>query len=172
MKTTKRILAILLTLLTLFGICAFAAFAVDGKTCKCANKHDMKLIVDYSCKKDIEKNYMVFYCETCDTYKTVDLDAPGPHDPEVIKGKNASCTENGLTDGEKCKVCGEITKEQKATNKAPHVNNGEDYCANCGADMLDNRCPYCNKDHGTSFGGKITRFFHDIAYRFQSFFGR
>jgi len=172
MKSTKRFFAILLSMLMLVSVFAFAASAATDKTCKCENLHDMKLIVDYSCKKDLKKNYMVFYCEICDTYKTVDLEKAGEHEEEIIKGKDSTCTENGLSDGVKCKVCGDTIKEQTVTEKKPHVNNGEDYCANCGADMLENRCPYCNKDHGTSFGGRITRFFHDIAYNFQKMFNR
>ena len=35
------------------------------------------------------------------------------HKPEKIEGKAATCTEKGLTDGEKCSVCGTILVEQK-----------------------------------------------------------
>ncbi len=34
------------------------------------------------------------------------------HTEEVITGKAATCSEDGLTDGKKCTVCGEITVEQ------------------------------------------------------------
>ncbi len=34
------------------------------------------------------------------------------HDEEVIAGKDATCTEPGLTEGKKCKVCGTVTVAQ------------------------------------------------------------
>ena len=34
------------------------------------------------------------------------------HDEEVIAGKDATCTETGLTEGKKCKVCGKTTVAQ------------------------------------------------------------
>ena len=34
------------------------------------------------------------------------------HDEEVIAGKDATCTETGLTEGKKCKVCGTVTVAQ------------------------------------------------------------
>ena len=57
----------------------------------------------------------VVYCSECKTElsrekKTVDKLS---HTEEVVKGKAATCTENGLTDGKKCSVCGEILEEQK-----------------------------------------------------------
>ena len=35
------------------------------------------------------------------------------HTPEAVPGKEATCTETGLTDGSKCSVCGEVLEEQE-----------------------------------------------------------
>ena len=40
---------------------------------------------------------------------------------EILKGYAATCTSTGLTDGEKCKKCGEILTSQVAINTVPHV---------------------------------------------------
>ena len=40
---------------------------------------------------------------------------------EVIPGKAPTCTETGLTDGEKCTVCGEVTAEQEVIPAAGHT---------------------------------------------------
>ena len=36
----------------------------------------------------------------------------------------------------------------------------------------DNLCPWDDTDHGSSFGGRLTRFFHGILYFFAHLFGR
>lgn len=57
----------------------------------------------------------VVYCTVCEeeiSRKTVTVGAAG-HSPEIVEGKDATCTESGLTDGERCSVCGETFKEQE-----------------------------------------------------------
>ena len=89
------------------------------------------------------------YCTVCEeelSRKTVKIEAAG-HSPELVAGKDATCTENGLTDGEKCSVCGETLKEQETipalghdfgewtTVKEPtHSAEGEEQriCSRCG----------------------------------------
>ncbi len=43
------------------------------------------------------------------------------HDEEVIAGKDATCTEPGLTEGKKCKVCGVILAEQTEIAATGHT---------------------------------------------------
>ena len=43
------------------------------------------------------------------------------HTAEDIEGKDATCTETGLTDGEKCSVCGEILKAQEVIPAKGHT---------------------------------------------------
>lgn len=40
---------------------------------------------------------------------------------EIIKGKEATCTTTGLTDGSKCKKCGEILTSQTVVGTKPHT---------------------------------------------------
>ena len=57
----------------------------------------------------------VVYCTACEeklSRNTVTVGAAG-HSPEIVEGKDATCTESGLTDGERCSVCGETFKEQE-----------------------------------------------------------
>ena len=42
------------------------------------------------------------------------------HKEETIPAKAPTCTETGLSEGKKCSVCGEITKEQETTPAAGH----------------------------------------------------
>ncbi|MBR2972056.1 MAG: hypothetical protein IKC61_03915, partial [Clostridia bacterium] len=43
------------------------------------------------------------------------------HTPEVVPGKDATCTEAGLTEGEKCSVCGTVTVEQSTIPALGHT---------------------------------------------------
>ncbi len=43
------------------------------------------------------------------------------HTVEDIEGKDATCTETGLTDGQKCSVCGEILKAQEVIPAKGHT---------------------------------------------------
>lgn len=44
------------------------------------------------------------------------------HVPQVVKGRSATCTEEGLSDGEKCSVCGKILKEQAVISPIGHIS--------------------------------------------------
>ena len=56
-------------------------------------------------------------CNVCGTVRTC------AHDGEKIKveGKAATCTEAGLTNGEKCAICGDVTKNQEAIDAKGHT---------------------------------------------------
>ena len=45
----------------------------------------------------------------------------GEHTPVTVPGKEATCTETGLTEGKKCEVCGTILEEQKVIPAKGHV---------------------------------------------------
>ena len=65
---------------------------------------------------------LVVYCTVCNeeiSRETVVVDALG-HTEETIPGKPATCTEDGLTDGVKCSVCGDIIKAQETINALGH----------------------------------------------------
>ncbi|MBQ2920052.1 MAG: discoidin domain-containing protein, partial [Oscillospiraceae bacterium] len=73
----------------------------------------------------------VVYCTVCGeeiSRETVSVDALG-HTEEIIPGKEATCTETGLTEGKKCSVCGEILVAQEeipATGHTEEVIPGKD----------------------------------------------
>lgn len=69
------------------------------------------------------------------------------HTPETLPAKAATCTESGLTDGEKCSVCGDILTAQEEipalghsfgewtmTREPTHSAEGEEQriCSRCG----------------------------------------
>ena len=43
------------------------------------------------------------------------------HTPEVVPGKNPTCDTEGLTEGEKCSVCGTVIVEQQIISKTEHT---------------------------------------------------
>ena len=67
----------------------------------------------------------LFACDedgSANVSKTYDLTAKVHvnHKVQTVAGKAATCTENGLSDGQKCAVCGKILKEQKVDTAKGH----------------------------------------------------
>ena len=61
------------------------------------------------------------------------------HQKETVAGKDATCTETGLTDGEKCSVCGETIVEQTVIPANDHKDDDGDYkCDVCDANLCTN----------------------------------
>jgi len=79
-----------------------------------------------------EGGYTTYTCECGDSY-VADETAPLGHTEEIIPGKEATCTETGLTEGKKCAVCGEIIVAQEEIPALGHdFVNGE--CSRCDAE--------------------------------------
>ena len=103
-----------------------------------------------TCAKDGSYDEVV-YCSECKTElsrekKTVDKLS---HTEEVVKGKAATCTEAGLTDGKKCSVCGEILEEQEEIpalghKKADPVKENE-VAATCTTEGSYDEVVYCSE---------------------------
>lgn len=53
------------------------------------------------------------HCKNCKEVKNREEIKAVGHKPEVVEGTKATCTKNGLTDGEKCSVCGFVLTPQK-----------------------------------------------------------
>lgn len=88
-----------------------------------------------------------FICE-CGQKMGEDVIAIIPHTEETVAGKKATCTEEGLTEGKKCSVCGEILVAQTATEKAPHTEQIiPGIAATCTETGLTTgkKCSVCNK---------------------------
>ena len=59
------------------------------------------------------------------------------HNKVTVKGKAATCTEDGLTNGEKCSICNEVYAEQEVIKATGHQVSGKAAsglckCSNCG----------------------------------------
>lgn len=71
--------------------------------------HDfIAVVTDPTCTTD---GYTTYTCACGETYTEDEISATG-HVPEIIPGKEPTESEPGLTEGEKCSVCGEILKAQ------------------------------------------------------------
>lgn len=94
--------------------------ALTCKVCKTSDQqiipalgHTWKLTsyaVEPTCIKSGIGN---FKCSICGTTDQFVIAATGQHTEEVIPGYAATATEDGLTDGVKCSVCGKILVEQE-----------------------------------------------------------
>ena len=78
------------------------------------------LVVEPTCSKG---GYTVYECEVpgCGYSVKGDYTDVGSHTEKVVAGKEASCTEAGLTDGSKCSVCGEILAVQTEIPETGHT---------------------------------------------------
>ena len=89
----------------------------EGKHCSICNA----VIVPQQAVSMIPHTYDDKYDEECNVcgYKR---DAECAHlETEIIKGEDATCTETGLTDGVKCKKCGEILTAQTTIPAKGHT---------------------------------------------------
>ena len=66
-----------------------------------------------------ETGIKTFTC-TCNHIYTEEIPALG-HTEETVAGKEATCTETGLTEGKKCTVCGVTTVEQTEIKALGHT---------------------------------------------------
>ena len=72
-------------------------------------------VVEPTCTED---GYTLHKCACGDEYK--DNETPAGHKEEVLPAKAATCTEDGLTEGKKCSVCGEILLAQEVIAAEGH----------------------------------------------------
>ena len=192
-KRLLSVLLAVMMVLGVFGMCAYADqideddYAAINSYCRPvdpvtgqvsyngyhdpATNSDMKLVKDYSCTEGLKEFYKLYYCEACGktikkSYKNAVTGKPEiqPHTFVDVYGKDPTCTENGLTDGVACKVCGKVKVEQKVI-KARHTDNNDDgYCDICKAETRYH-CPYCNQEHAGFFGAFV-KIFHNILASF------
>ena len=58
------------------------------------------------------------------------------HTEEIVAGKEVTCTENGLTEGKKCSVCGETIVAQEEIPAEGHKDENKDFeCDVCKTDL-------------------------------------
>ena len=105
----------------------------------------------------------VVYCSVCghEISRVNVVDKAAGHKAEKVAGKAATCTEPGLSDGEKCSVCGKTITEQtetpalghdwgewKVTVKPTYTSTGvaKRECARCGITEEKELPPYVHGD--------------------------
>ena len=59
-------------------------------------------------------------CKKCDYTTYVEIPATG-HKEKVIKGRDATCTSTGISDGKICTICDEVLVEREVTAKTSHT---------------------------------------------------
>ena len=93
------------------------------------------------------ENGIITYRCACGASKAEEVPALG-HTEEVLAGQNATCTENGLSDGVWCSACGEILVAQE---EIPALGHTEEVLAGQNATCTENGlsdgvwCPTCGE---------------------------
>ena len=74
---------------------------------------------DATCTKDGTKTAV---CDRCDaTYTVTDKGSALGHTEEKMPGKDATCTESGISSGTKCSICGEVLIAQEEIEALGHT---------------------------------------------------
>lgn len=113
-------------------LCALTASAFTGVAACSASPsetHTHSYIETKVAPTCTEKGYTLHECSCGNYYKTDEVPANG-HTETEVKGKPATCTEDGLTDGKKCSVCNEVTVPQQTIKAGHKYENGK--CTVCG----------------------------------------
>ena len=115
------------------------ADGMEQRDCSRCNHHETQVIEaaghDYESVVTeptcTEGGYTTYTCSCGDSY-IADETAPLGHTEQILPGKEATCTETGLTEGRKCAVCGEILVAQEEIPALGHdYSNGK--CTRCDA---------------------------------------
>ena len=81
-----------------------------------AHLYELTAETEETCTAD---GSLTYTCSVCGNVSTVTVSALG-HELETVPGKAATCTENGLTDGERCLRCGETLIAQTEITAPGH----------------------------------------------------
>lgn len=154
----KKLFILALALMCLAAsLVALSSCGNGGGETQTRCKHEFKapvVLKEPSCAED---GYEFTECRLCE-FGTIKILYPinGGHKIEKIPAVEADCYKEGLTEGEKCSLCGEITLGQSSTGKVKHAySNG--ICMVCGANanseglefLLTANGEYCLKSIGT-----------------------
>ena len=60
------------------------------------------------------------HCSVCGQVLVAQQETPEVHDPQILRGYEASCTRTGLTEGSYCAICQQTIKAQQEIPLAPH----------------------------------------------------
>ncbi len=155
MNRKKKRISILLLLIM---ICMCVSAEVEASEC---NHSSGTARVQYKAPTCTEAgNYAYRVCKLNDCIinsagKTVDISEviipPLGHTEETVPGYEPTCIVNGLTDGKKCAVCGEVTVAQEVIPSSGHneiteTNTVENpTCATDGKKVVITYCDVCNE---------------------------
>ena len=129
------------------------AFCVEGYQPK-DNGNGTYGVVEHTCSFNsetfdatcTEDGKIVYTCSCGETYEEV-IPAKG-HTEETVPGKDATCTEAGLTEGKKCSVCGEILVAQEEIAAKGHTEEiipGKDATCNETGLTEGKKCTVCGE---------------------------
>lgn len=99
--------------------CTKCGETVEEPTAIPALGHDLIYSSTKTAATCSSKGLDVYVCSRCEHTEEKES-AMKEHTPVKIDGRAATCTTDGLTDGEKCKECGKITVEQKVIPATDH----------------------------------------------------
>ena len=94
----------------------------------------------------VEKGSKSIHCKSCSAKKNVTAILSKGHTEVTVKGKEATCTSTGLTNGKKCTVCGTVTVAQQTIAKESHSysNSCDKSCNKCGTTRTVSAHKYSN----------------------------
>lgn len=133
----KKVLLILSIMIVVFALASCGHIHLPGE----------KLAIEQepTCTKD---GLGYIYCLECgEVAKIVVIPASGTHKSETIPAKEATCTEKGSTEGERCSWCGEILVSPQETPVVAHTYDDkyDETCNECGH-VRDAECAHVETD--------------------------
>lgn len=144
----KKIVLLILTLACILtSLLVFSSCNNGGASDAC--KHEFKAPITLKEPSCAEDGYEFTECRLC-KYGTIKVlySLNGGHKIEKIPAVEADCFNEGLTEGEKCSLCGEITIGQASTGKVKHSYSGGT-CMVCGASANSEGIEYILNYDGT-----------------------
>ncbi len=125
------------------------------KATHCTHNWTVKENVPATCTQE---GHVTKECSACGDTSEETVPKTG-HSAEVIPGRAATCAEAGLTDGEKCTVCGEVLKEQTEIKAKGHTYSAWTTTKEADvfeAEIQSRTCSVCGHKETRRSGSKVT----------------
>lgn len=133
--------------------------ALDGGEIDPPHTHSYVIseVVEGTC---VTSGYIIYRCECGDTYRE-ETTSPG-HRRELIKGKEPTCTETGLTDGYYCPICETILEPQEVIPVKDHQYKSETILPTANSQSyIKHTCVICGDTYNSDYF--YTKVFSDIT---------